>query len=182
LEDLKKLQGLRPDNWIRIEGEEQVIPAYEDEELRQGLFGQDAEKKDELCCPHCKTILDEINYEGVPLFKCSYCEGIFVEEYKVSRVFVREDMPFSEDIVRLAEKLIASKDEWRLNDSAAKSSWVIPCPKCKKLMHRQFFVYSYPVEIDRCFFCSGIWFDKQELEILQYFYQYKEKFFDGKGF
>ncbi|MFZ5801070.1 MAG: zf-TFIIB domain-containing protein, partial [Candidatus Omnitrophota bacterium] len=38
-----------------------------------------------------------------------------------------------------------------------------------------FFVYSYPVEIDRCYYCAGVWFDKSELEVLQYIYQHKEK-------
>ena len=182
LEDLKKLDGIRPDNWVKIEGEEAVIPAYEDEELKTALFTKDEEKEDALRCPHCKTVLDEISYEGAPLFKCTYCEGIFVEENKISRIFAREDMVFSEEIARLAEKLITSKDEWRLNDSAAKSSWVIPCPKCDNLMHRQFFVYSYPVEIDRCIFCLAIWFDKQELEILQYLYEHNTDIFDGKTF
>jgi Zn-finger nucleic acid-binding protein len=49
-------------------------------------------------------------------------------------------------------------------------------------MRRQFFVYSYPVEIDRCIYCEGVWLDAQELEVLQYLYEHKEEFFDGEHF
>jgi Zn-finger nucleic acid-binding protein len=182
LEDLKKIEGIRPDQWIKLEGQDKVIPAYEDSQLKAGLFGQSAETEDDVRCPHCKVTLTEINYEGVPVYKCSYCAGVFVEEHKVSRIFTREDLQFSSETTRLAQQIIDSKDKHRFKENDANPAWVISCPKCKKLMRRQFFVYSYPVEIDRCFFCSGIWFDKEELEILQYLYQHKEEFFDGKNF
>ncbi|MBI4669321.1 MAG: zf-TFIIB domain-containing protein, partial [Elusimicrobia bacterium] len=60
----------------------------------------------------------------------------------------------------------------------AQNAWQLACPACGKKMRRQFFVHSYPVEIDLCVSCGGIWFDVQELELLQYIYEHREEFFD----
>jgi Zn-finger nucleic acid-binding protein len=105
-----------------------------------------------------------------------------VEHDTISRIFVREDATFSEETVRLAKTLIDGKDKFRLNNTSSKNVWVISCPKCRHTMHRQFFIYSYPVEIDRCPYCSGIWFDRQELELLQYLYEHKELYFEKGQF
>lgn len=174
LEDLQKFEGLKPDQWVRMEGQDTVMPAYEDEDLR-GLFKKDKEEK-RSSCPHCKIALDEIIYEGVSILKCSFCEGVFVEEDKVSRILIREDRKFSEDTMKLAETILNSGNRYFLKNTDEKSVWVIGCPKCLNKMRRQFFVYSYPVEIDRCIYCAGVWFDRQELEILQYIYEHKEQF------
>ncbi|MFH1339295.1 MAG: zf-TFIIB domain-containing protein, partial [Candidatus Omnitrophota bacterium] len=101
---------------------------------------------------------------------------------KISRILIRSDKIFPEESVRLAETILNSKDRYKLKESDAKSAWVINCPKCQRQMHRQFFVYSYPVEIDRCVYCSGIWFDKSELEILQYLYEHKELLYNIKSY
>jgi len=183
LEDLKKIEGVRPDNWVKIEGEDNVIPAYEDSQLKAGLFGQSVEKEDDLCCPHCKITLDEIIYEGAPILKCSSCNGIFVDDYgKVTRVLIREDMRFSDEMKKIGEAIIKDQDKIMLQKKDLKTVWAINCPKCKQLMGRQFFNYVYPIEIDRCIFCKGIWFDKQELELLQYLYENNEEIVGDKNF
>jgi len=123
-------------------------------------------------------------YEGVPLQKCSHCEGVFAPSHKISRILIRRDKTFDPEIVRMAEATIRERD--RRVDGFYKqkpvNAWVLDCPQCGRKMRRQFFVYSYPVEIDRCVYCEGIWFDRQELEILQYIYENKEHFFDDSSF
>jgi hypothetical protein len=116
--------------------------------------------------------------------KCSYCEGIFVENEKMGRILFRKDMFFAEGIVKRAELIIKQRESFVNGGQRYKleNPWVLTCPKCQSKMRRQFFVYSYPVEIDRCISCDGIWFDKEELEILQYIYQKKEEYFDKGGF
>lgn len=45
------------------------------------------------------------------------------------------------------------------------------CPKCqhpKTRMMRMFYTEVYRVEVDKCFACGLIWFDGDELEVLQY--------------
>jgi len=176
-DEVSKLGWLTPSHWIRMEGINAVIPVYQDEDL-QKIFKGEKEEEEKLLCPHCKIALDEISYEGVPILKCSYCAGVFVEDNKVSRIFIREDNVYSKDIEKIGQSIFESKDKFRLNQQDAKTIWIVDCPKCQKKMRRQFFAYSYPIEIDRCIFCSGIWFDKLELEILQYIYERKDKFFD----
>ena len=41
------------------------------------------------------------------------------------------------------------------------------CPRCGKGMSHKFYSYAYHVEIDECQSCGLIWFDAEELEILQ---------------
>lgn len=173
LDAIKNLEKLKPDQWIRQEGLDRVTPLYEDPEL-MALFTE--KKLGAMRCPHCKVGLDEFSYEGAPVFKCSYCEGFFVLQDNVQRIMIREDQTFSEDIERLAKNVMNPENKFNLNVFKQKPAWILDCPKCQRKMRRQFFVYSYPVEIDRCIFCEWIWFDKHELELLQYIYQNKEKF------
>ena len=46
----------------------------------------------------------------------------------------------------------------------------ICCPRCPHgtgRMMRMFYTAAYHVEIDKCLYCGSIWFDKDELEVLQ---------------
>jgi heat shock protein HtpX len=173
IDEIKNVKDLKPDQWIRQEGSERVMPLYEDQELIK-LFN-----KNDLSlmrCPRCKVSLDEFSYEGAPVFKCSYCAGVFVSQENIQRIMIRQDQTFSEDIEHLVKNAMDPKNTFNSNVYRQNPGWVLDCPKCQKKMRRQFFVYSYPVEIDRCVFCNWTWFDKQELEILQYIYQNKEEF------
>ena len=77
--------------------------------------------------------------------------------------------------------IIARSQEVKdMADSLQKVMWLSPrpnyykitdpldCPTCGKKMYRGFFSYGLPVEIDRCPACDSIWFDRNELEILQH--------------
>ncbi|MGE5279126.1 MAG: M48 family metalloprotease [Deltaproteobacteria bacterium] len=184
LEELGRLAFLTPDSWVCPQGEQGVRHAYESAALMP-LFGGEARPEEGAHpCPHCRAGLTDINYEGVPALRCAYCEGIFVADAGVSRILFRRDMTFSEDVVRLAEAAVKQKDLFQQGRIRAKheNPFILTCPQCGNKMRRQFFVYSYPVEIDRCISCGGLWFDKTELEVLQYIYEHKDKFFDGEGF
>ncbi|MDD5019619.1 MAG: zinc metalloprotease HtpX [Candidatus Omnitrophica bacterium] len=186
LEELSKIAGMAPEMWVRPEGAEKVIHAYEDKVLMP-LFSPEAKNKasgKDLACPHCRTSLEELFYEGVPVLKCSHCEGVFAPGRKVSRLLIRRDKTFDEETIRLGQMTIRERDKRidGLYRQKAANAWFLDCPQCGRKMRRQFFVYSYPVEIDRCVFCEGIWFDRQELEVLQYIYENKEQFFDDSSF
>jgi len=49
------------------------------------------------------------------------------------------------------------------------------CPKCGKPMTRKFYSYAYHIEVDECNECNLIWFDKDELEILQCLIEMEEQ-------
>jgi len=187
LGDMKTLPGLMPDLWIRCDGDKAVKHLYEDKDLLALFSDQekgDAAKAKAGCCPHCQTSLDDVSYEGVPIQKCSYCQGLFVEDGKISRILIRQDRDFSEEALKLAETVMKEKELFTegLKKAKFQNTWVLTCSRCGRNMRRQFFVYSYPVEIDRCIYCGGVWFDRLELEILQYIYEHKERFFDGRDF
>lgn len=181
LDELKKMDSLKPDRWVRFENEPAVRHAYEDKDL-MSIFNQD--KNTQYLCPNCHAALSEIIYEGAPILKCHYCDGSFVEYAKVSRILIRTDKEFDEKTKRLAEITLEQKKNLYLGTDhyKDKNAWIVSCPKCARKMHRQFFIYSYPIEIDRCPYCGGVWFDRQELEVLQYLYEHKEQFFDGAHF
>ncbi|MFH0940390.1 MAG: zinc metalloprotease HtpX [Candidatus Omnitrophota bacterium] len=170
LDELKNMQALTPEQWVRLQGETVVRHIYEDKALFT-LFNKDnGGASEKFSCPRCKVVLSEITYEGAPMLKCSYCSGVFVEEGKVSRILIRQDRQFSEEIARLGKTLISEKQKFQAKQGTD-NAWVLDCPACLRKMLRQFFVYSYPVEVDRCAYCGGTWFDKYELEILQYLYE-----------
>jgi len=177
LAELKELEGLLPADWIRIEGQDSVHEAFNDDEVSR-LFGNKDADKGEFCpCPRCHANLSEIIYEGVAILKCDYCEGAFVDHNKISRVLVRIDKTFLQETIDLAATISKTKlKPESLKRIPSKDDWALDCPRCHKKMRRQFFVYSYPIEIDRCFSCDADWFDKQELEVLQCLYQNKDKF------
>jgi Zn-finger nucleic acid-binding protein len=127
-------------------------------------------------CPHCKEALEGVNYEGAPILKCPHCQGVLAEERDIRRILVRKDKTFSDETQRQFKVLLDSKGKFNLKENDAKSAWVLDCPQCGHLMRRQFFVYSYPVEIDRCPYCTCVWLDKEELELLQYIYEHKEEY------
>jgi heat shock protein HtpX len=172
LDELKKTEGFNPEAWVRGEGQTVVKHVYEEEALIN-LF-KEGKPDTGLNCPHCKTPLAHVLYEGARIFKCSSCEGAFVERDKISRILVRGDKEFSEETLRMARTIERSKDKYgALKKIDPQSAWALNCPKCHQKMHREFFVYAYPVEIDNCGSCACVWFDKQELELLQCLYEHK---------
>lgn len=177
LADIKKLDGFKPDQWVRRAGQGKVRYAYNEPELLDLFSGPD-KSGEKLNCPHCRTALEEIIYEGAPVYKCSYCGGVLAGQNKVRSILIREDKEFSPEVMRLAHNIIASREKIQYyRAKEPQLPWIINCPKCQQKMHRHFFVYSYPVEIDQCNTCEVYWLDKDELEILQYLYKNKQEIF-----
>lgn len=189
LEALQKTTGFFLTSWVRSEGASTVMQASDIPELLD-LFRSPSSPDAKGAtasgdCPRCHVPLSQVHYEGVPASQCGFCGGMFVSQDKVSRVFARQDATFSPEVVRLAQTAwTVKKNGFLLSHPKAdpKSLLILDCPHCAHKMRRQYFVYSYPVEVDRCTYCDGIWFDKMELETLQYIYENKEKFFDGASF
>ncbi len=118
-------------------------------------------------CPRCKQPLSEMLYEGAPLLECGFCAGIYAKRNVVSRVLARENYSFSREVKEMADSL--QKVMWLSpRPNYYKITDPLDCPTCGKKMYRGFFSYGLPVEIDRCPACDSIWFDRNELEALQY--------------
>jgi len=118
-------------------------------------------------CPRCKQSLSEMLYEGAPVLDCGFCGGIFAKRNVVSRILARENYSFSQEVKDMADSL--QKVMWLSpRPNFYKITDPLDCPSCGKKMYRGFFSYGLPVEIDRCPACDSIWFDRNELEMLQY--------------
>ncbi len=109
----------------------------------------------------------EVLYEGAPVMECGFCRGISSKRDTVTRILARENYSFSKEIKDTADSL--QKVQWLSpRPNFYKIQDPLDCPYCGKKMSRGFFSYGLPVEVDRCINCGGIWFDRGELEMLQY--------------
>ena len=116
-------------------------------------------------CPMCGDDLDSGFYEGVPVRYCRKCEGRLLKEDTVFRVLTREKVAFSENFKKIAK---AWKAKNRFNPMRGKRAQShIWCPSCGMPMIRRNYSSQYFIEIDTCYFCQIVWFDQNELEILQ---------------
>lgn len=179
IEALRGRTDIVPEQWVQVWGEHRVKAAYEDADLKALFWKADAAPQSGLC-PNCMVPLGDYHYEGAPVKQCRYCSGIFAAGDVISRVLVRRDYVPAPEIIRMAELVLQAKDRIFVKKDAAalKNAWVLHCPQCGRQMLRQFFVQSYPVEVDRCSFCNASWFDRDELETLQYLYEHKEKLYE----
>lgn len=167
---LSTLQGLRPETWIqRVGTAHQIKMAREDQEL-MNAFSQNKEGTGHYLCPKCSIPLSTDNYEGVEIDQCHFCHGILAAPDDVTRIIIREEAGFPEHITRIAAKITDETKLWR--DAVIKRDphTMLTCPKCEPQMGkmmRMFYTAAYHVEIDKCLYCGLIWFDKDELELLQ---------------
>ncbi len=126
-------------------------------------------KKEEVC-PECQQSMGEILYEGASVLKCHYCSGLFANRDVIPRIIMREDFAFDPSIQKLAEIILKTYTKG-IRIGSFKVAYKLDCPKCKEKMVRGFFSYGYPIEVDSCQRCQNVWFNKDELEVLQYLYE-----------
>jgi len=168
--DIKKLLelGLAPLFWVSRLDEVAFGRAsdYADlnTALKDGLAGKDI--KESNFCPECKQPLYEVLYEGAPVLKCHYCDGILANRDVILRIMAREEYEFSQSVAKRAD-LASKMSSEAIKKDIFKVTYELDCPTCKNKMRRKFFSYVYPIEIDECQMCQCVWFDKDELEILQ---------------
>ena len=167
IEDLIS-SGLNPASWVSNINEGIIRQAAESSSLTDALKGRiPGPTKPENVCPKCDQPLSEVLYEGAPVMKCHYCGGIASGRDVAARVLAREDYSFHVETAVVAEALM--KSHWAANPpNFFAVTDRLTCPVCKNKMDRGFFTYGLPIVIDRCVKCGNIWFDKGELEILQY--------------
>jgi Zn-finger nucleic acid-binding protein len=113
--------------------------------------------------------LKETFYEGVPLKVCPDCRGKLIDLALVDRIVARKEIDFSE---KLVQKARIFRDEYMLNPTQTKKinpdvSPKIFCPNCGSQMLLRAYNYYYVIPVDKCLSCHKIWFDSDEMEILQ---------------
>ncbi len=173
LEELLFLRYFTPVRWIKNTQEDIEAPAKEFPQIRSAL--RNLGKKNPINpakqnrCPRCRVALIKTYYEGVPAKICPQCEGKLVDSAHMNRIIARKEVGFSEQLIKKALKF---KEEFLLNPFQRKKidlekSPKILCPDCGYRMVPRPYNYQYIVPVDKCFSCNKIWFDSDELEILQ---------------
>ena len=120
-------------------------------------------------CPRCGAPLADDFYEGVPIRFCRQCTGKLVDQEAVGRILDRTEVGFSPGLV---DKAHAFQETFLRNpikaQKIADAGAEHPrCPECGYGMVSRPYNYQYFVPVEKCLSCFKVWFDADELEILQ---------------
>jgi Zn-dependent protease with chaperone function/Zn-finger nucleic acid-binding protein len=120
-------------------------------------------------CPRCRIPLVDTFYEGVAVQACGRCGGKLVDSSSMNRIILRREVAFSDALLAKARKF---REAFLLNPvkkhrTKEKDAHSISCPDCGYRMLARPYNYQYFIPVDKCLSCSKIWFDADELEILQ---------------
>jgi heat shock protein HtpX len=178
--ELATLSWLTPGTWVSSGNEKTIIKASENK-LLNTIFTDRLDLKGieitGFICPHCKQPLSDVSYEQTKVRQCNFCGGILVENVKIPRILARTEKHFTDRVKSLAKAVIMDNQRSiaikRLKGGDVKTKPFLLCPKCKNPMFRKFYSLAYLIEIDRCGVCDITWFDKDELEMLQYIIENK---------
>jgi hypothetical protein len=94
-----------------------------------------------------------------------------VRENDVKRIIIRQEVGFSDRIKKIAEGIQKEEQLKGFKTISRDPRTLFACPKCqhrRAKMLRMFYTEVYRVEVDKCFTCGLLWFDQDELEVLQY--------------
>jgi Zn-dependent protease with chaperone function/Zn-finger nucleic acid-binding protein len=173
LPNLLLLDFFFPSRWIRNMQEQIEAPAAEFPQIKNALRKWGKKQKPKIArennCPRCHVPLRENNYEGVPLKICSDCGGKLVDAAFMERIIARKEVAFSDHLKAKAkdfEENFLFDPVLRKKIHADKSP-KIACPNCGAKMRPRPYNYQYVIPVDKCLHCHKIWFDGDELEILQ---------------
>lgn len=120
-------------------------------------------------CPRCRVPLAETFYEGVPARVCGRCGGKLVGAASVDRIVARREVDFSPALRDKARRFreTAVRNPLRRQKIESDLAAGVPCPSCGYRLAARPYNYQDFVPVDKCLSCQKIWFDADELEILQ---------------
>ncbi|MEN6560351.1 MAG: zinc metalloprotease HtpX [Acidobacteriota bacterium] len=120
-------------------------------------------------CPRCRVPLAEAFYEGVGVRLCPRCGGKLVDAASVDRIVARREVDFSEALREKARRFkeAAVRNPLRRQKIESDLAAGLPCPNCGFRLAARPYSYQDFVPVDKCLSCGKIWFDADELEILQ---------------
>jgi len=154
--------------------------AREFPQIRDGIRNLGKKKPVDLSkqnhCPHCRGPLIDTFYEGVAIQACQSCGGRLVDAASVDRILLRKEFKFSAALLAKArdfrEKFLTNP----LKKQRARDKEFVPlaCPNCGYRMMPRPYNYQYFIPVDKCLSCYKIWFDADELEILQILVEKKD--------
>ncbi|MGB9764477.1 MAG: zinc metalloprotease HtpX [Candidatus Saccharicenans sp.] len=118
-------------------------------------------------CPTCLAELSQSFYEGVSIKSCPVCSGKLVRINDLEKILARKEFTFSEKLKAKADLYLEAIMDPRKRFSIFPVKTPGPCPECGlELTVRPFSSY-YLFPVEKCYHCNLIWFEADELEILQ---------------
>ena len=110
-----------------------------------------------MLCPVCKTVAlnNEDLLPNLNAKSCSQCGGKWIQSFQYWKWLETQDR-------KVVEKAIAETD-LPVEDSGAGKL----CPECGHFLSHKKVGHGVDFHLDRCGNCGGMWFDKNEWEILQ---------------
>ncbi len=132
-------------------------------------------------CPFCLTDLEESFYEGVKIKKCPGCRGKLIRSDHLEKIFARKELAFPD---RLKEKARSFRETLVKPDKKAplfKEKPPAICPECGQQFTLRPFNYFYLIPVYKCYNCQLVWFEDEELEILQILVEEKIRTWDHKN-
>jgi Zn-finger nucleic acid-binding protein len=130
---------------------------------------QDAGGRRTNRCPRCRSPLVDTFYEGVAVRACGVCGGKLVPLSHLDRIFLRRELAFSDALIAKAKEFRGRVllNPIKKQRAKEKSSAGLCCPGCGQRMLARPYNYQYFVPVDKCLDCHEIWFDADEIELLQ---------------
>lgn len=173
LEELLFLQNFTPMIWIKNLQEKIEAPAREFPQIRTSLRNLGLKKPinpaKQNRCPRCRLPLGDDFYEGVAIKICRRCRGKLVDAGVMERIITRKEVAFSDYIIKKAKEFEQRflQNPFLTAKTIARRSSRIFCPNCGSRMLPRPYTYQYIIPVDKCLSCDKVWFDTDELEILQ---------------
>jgi heat shock protein HtpX len=173
MEEILFLRIFTPMIWIKNLQERIEAPAREFPQVRNALRNL-AQKKPinpakQNLCPRCRLPLGDDFYEGVALKTCRRCRGKLVDAGVMERIITRKEVAFSDYIIKKAKDFEQRfmQNPFLTAKTIARRTSRIFCPDCGSRMLPRPYTYQYIIPVDKCLSCDKIWFDTDELEIIQ---------------
>jgi heat shock protein HtpX len=120
-------------------------------------------------CPRCRVPLKGGYYEGVPIKFCPQCSGKLVDSTFKERIITRKEIKFSDHLIQKAKEFKDNfmQSPFQIKKIAFDKAEKISCPNCGSRMVPRPYSLHYVIPVDKCMSCYKVWFDADELEILQ---------------
>ncbi len=165
---------LKPDTKIKKMGETTVFNLAQIEKYMRN-FTDVLNNCGLKTCPACGSRLSEIIYERIKILECEQCKGVLLNENMVAVILERKEKTFETRIQKMAQVLMQETQLTKTDSSISyESDRMYRCDTCQHnpvKMRKQLFNRFYPIEVDKCMSCGLIWFDRDELEIMQCIYE-----------
>ncbi len=101
-------------------------------------------------CPNCDEVLIAFEYQGVELDRCPSCGGTWLDAGELRWMIELADAKPGRLTQALQQAAVGPRVDRR-------------CPRCKRRLNRVTIDTTPPVELDRCLWGHGLWFDSGEL-------------------